>query len=75
MYDRTRKILYGNKQVYNGWFFFIFILVSDRSVALGTDLNGWGRLYKNENLFKPTILTATNDINNQKTAINGEIRA
>ena len=62
MYDRARKILYGNEQIHNGWF-------SDFHLALIAP----SYQKQNKNLSKPTILTATNDINNQKT-INGEIR-
>ena len=73
MYDRTRKILYGNEQIHNGWF--SDFNLSDRSKP--GSWNHWLRApsyqKQKKNLSKPTILTATNDINNQKT-INGEIR-
>jgi len=55
--------------------FLIFTSLFDRSKA-GSRYH-WLRApsyqKQNKNLSKPTILTATNDINNQKT-INGEIR-
>ena len=73
MYDRTRKILYGNEQIHNGWF--SDFNLSDRSKP--GSWNHWLRApsyqKQKKNLSKPTILTATNDINNQKT-MNGEIR-
>ena len=59
-----------------------YYMATSKSTTVGflilTSLSDWLRAasYQKENeiFFKPTILTATNDINNQKTTINGEIR-